>query len=176
MAAHGYSAELVAKGNAILNYDPSATGPKTVLQDMIALLWAEKKCYLVTPSPREVMVHPDNRGRLMLHPIDCHTKGARIMDIGVGTPNGGVAFELCPMSGPLRDNAIAKNEQLVSKSNQLLSELTGAERFLSLATTHCWKFARAVLTGQPTPIQSLQDEHGKLNAALLCSRDTKMNR
>ena len=100
----------------------------------------------------QIMVHKENRNRNMIHPLDCHYKGAWVYEIGCDRSqmSKAVCVELAPM-GPQRITNIQKNKELVSKANGLLAPVNGTEDKLSLSCSHFAAFCKAAVCECDTP-------------------------
>ena len=73
--AHGIAPEIVAEGQAILNYDTKKMRPNTALSLFQALLRRLKIPYMAKLRPRQMLTHPGNRGGLMVSGHEVHKKG-----------------------------------------------------------------------------------------------------
>ena len=77
--AHGFAPEVVAEGQAILNYDAKKMGPNTALSLFQAMLQRLKVPYTVKLRPTQMLVHPGNRGGLMVSGHEVHKKGGKCL-------------------------------------------------------------------------------------------------
>ena len=81
------------------------------------------------------------------------------------------AFEL-PPDGPDRLKHVEFNLSLIARSNGLLAQPTGAERYLTVGAGHTVAFCRACIYNCITPEDSLKDENGKVDLQKVCSDKT----
>ena len=108
----------------------------------------------------EVLVHKDNRSRLMLTPVNCHGRLAGIKAVGCSRAElerHAIATRLCPLK-PYRDLQVDANIQLVNRANNLLAPVNGLERICSLGSSHATAGLKAAFAGVPTPEPSLKSE------------------
>ena len=171
--AHNIPIETVEKGNKILIDKTPLNKTKSNFLEFLRTIGLCRRFDKIDPSL--MAVHPGNRGNIMCQGIDMQKKGEAIMNVGVETPTGGLAVELCSIRGdPLREQYLDANKRMISRSNGYIAPLTGHEAFLSLATSNCFQFARAVKAGCPTPCESLKNGAGCLSADMLQERDANM--
>jgi hypothetical protein len=170
--AHGFAPEIVAEGQAILNYDTKKMGPNTALSLFQALLRRLKIPYMAKLCPRQMLTHPGNRGGLMVSGHEVHKKGGKMFGQGMKTPVGGLAIEIVPVEGDvLRAYHFKANRDLVERSDGLIAPVSGEERFSAMATNHCAQFGKAIEAKCKTPLNALQDKNGDLNKHSLGERD-----
>ena len=77
--AHGFAPEIVAEGQAILNYDTKKMGPNTALSLFQAMLRRLKVPHMAKLRPRQRITHPGNRGGLMVSGHEVHKKGGKCL-------------------------------------------------------------------------------------------------
>ena len=174
---HGYSNELVKEVDEILNQNWDTVGVKTVWKAVLEVLRREKITYLVLRAHCKLfLVHPMNRGGLMLNPFNVHRNGQRIKSVGAdrGELIAAFAIELFPIGSAHRAEQMQKNLDLIKRSHGLLAPMSGEERFLTVGTGHTCGFCRAANHGCKTSEAKLQDTNGCLNAAALKHGDDEM--
>jgi hypothetical protein len=121
---------------------------------ILQALLAHNIAYYTAALPEAFLVHPSNRGGLMLNHFDVHDKGNTMLKIGVQLNKlvDSVAFEISTDPAK-RQHQLEKNRQLVAASNGTLAPVLGGERFLTVGTSHTVAFCKAVnaccLTKQP---------------------------
>lgn len=123
---------------------------------ILKLLVDNNVAYYVNEKPDAFLVHPSNRGGLMLNPFDVHDKGHTMLKVGVQLTklNESVAFELSREAAK-RNHQLLKNKELVTASNSMLASLNGSERYLTVGTSHTVAFCRAVLAECKTSVSEL---------------------
>ena len=104
--------------------------------------------YTAKLKPSQLLVHPANRGGLMVNPHDVWSKGASIGEVGwdlqkVRTP---VAIEI-PPEGSKRKEILEANQQLAEQSNGMLAKPNGHERCCSISCSHTTAYLRCVEAG-----------------------------
>lgn len=104
--------------------------------------------YTAKLKPSQLVVHPANRGGLMVNPHDVWAKGAAIGEVGwdlqkVRTP---VAIEI-PPEGSRRQEILEANQKLADQSNGMLAKLNGHERCCSISASHTTAYLRCVEAG-----------------------------
>ena len=88
-------------------------------------------CELKEVHAKFFLVHMGNRGGLLLNPRDAHKNGAEIKAAGADLEllSNAYCFEL-PRNGPRRAAHIEKNVAFVDRSEGLVAEVNGSERFI----------------------------------------------
>jgi hypothetical protein len=124
---------------------------------MCEMLRKHKMCYKLLAHPRLFMTHYKNRGGLLLSPHNAHKNAAQIKRAGADLEllTNSWCTEL-PDSGKLRETHIQKNSALIQRSEGLLAQLTGEERFCSLGAGHTVAFCKHAVAGGETTLESLQ--------------------
>jgi hypothetical protein len=167
---NGFDTEIIAYINKLIDYNPKTTEPNTAFAAAVREIKKLNLCYVCTPDPAEVMVHPDNRGNKMVSKESRENKARGIATAGVKEPAGGTMFELCPLPGDsLNEFCVRANKEMVERSNGYIAPLNGSERFLSVATSNCYQVARAINACCPTDVTKLQDAGGKMSRSHLAS-------
>ena len=135
----------------------------------INLKWAKLKevllqkglAWVATLPPSQILVHPSNRGGIMLNSWDVHSKGATILQLGASLSKiqESVAIEMSHNPAKQQDQ-VAANTRLVASSHGTLAAPNGKERYLSVSSSHLTAFCRAVTAGcqtqEPTLAQTNQ--------------------
>ena len=138
---------------------------------ILQALIAQNVAYYTTALPEAFLVHPSNRGGLMLNHFDVHDKGKTMLKIGVQLSKlvDSVAFELS--SDPTkRAKQLDKNKELVSSSKGMLAPVSGAERFLTVGTSHTMAFCKAVNAGCVTNVDDLSSTGVLSLSSILASK------
>ena len=128
-------------------------GVNTRLNMILEILKGYGLVYSTTIVPRDVMVHPCNRGSSMINHHDAHQKGSAILQAGVKSDLL-TANSLCVELSTLphvRSQQIEANKKMVASADNMLSPLHGTERFLSIASSHFTQWLRAVEYGASNP-------------------------
>ena len=99
-------------------------------------------------KPCQLLVHPANRGGLMVNAHDVWAKGAAIGEVDwdlqkVRTP---VAVEI-PPDGSRRQEILDANQKLADQSNGMLAKPNGHERCCSISASHTTAYLRCVEAG-----------------------------
>jgi hypothetical protein len=138
---------------------------------ILQALIAQNVAYYTTALPEAFLVHPSNRGGLMLNHFDVHDKGNTMLKIGVQLSKlvESVAFEIS--NDPIkRAHQLARNKDLVAASNGMLAPVTGAERFLTVGTSHTMAFCKAVNANCSTKIEELSSTGVLSLSSILASK------
>lgn len=96
-----------------------------------------------------MLVHPNNRGGLMVQPHDAHANGRVMLEAGLRRElleAGSVCFEMSS-DAVVRESQFEANERLVAASEGLLAPVSRTERFLTVAGSHTAAFFKACVTG-----------------------------
>lgn len=117
--------------------------------------------------PEALLIHPSNRGGLMVNPHDVHAKGFSLLQVGpdLSKIRRSVCFEIT------NQDQVKKNESLAASSN-LLAKPTGKERYLTVSSSHLVSFCRCVLFATKTEhadLAKLCNGHLSLEALLASS-------
>jgi hypothetical protein len=120
--------------------------------------------YRVTIDPNDLLVHPENRGKLPLNAFNVHGNGARIKKAGADPLllNRSTCFEICP-TNPIKEKQLDFNRNAVAQSGKMLAPVKGTERYLSVAGSHAAAFCKAMKNRCLTPQTSLADDGGRLS-------------
>ena len=95
--------------------------------------------------PKHFVMHPANRGKLMLSPHNVHRNAARIH--GVGADLKQLTNALSVEMGKLRAAYMNKNKKLIARSKGLLAEINESERYASLGCGHTVAFCKTAGVG-----------------------------
>ena len=171
---HDIPPEVVAEGNTLICYDASKMGPNTAWSKVEAFLYKHNLMWEETPEAEAVSTHSDNRAGLMCSGEDVEEKGRSIIEVGVKVPQGALAMQLCPLQDPMREVHVANNKLMIERAQGKLAEWTGKERLLTLATSHCSQWSKAVHAKCKTDVPLLQDAGGRLSRAKLEEMDPNM--
>ena len=135
----------------------------------IKILFDHKLAYeLADINPRFFLTHKENRGGLMLSPHNAHRNATRLFLSKAADKKylvNAVCFEL-PASGPLREEHVAKNKQLISRSSGYLAAVSGEERYVTVGCGHTAAFCKQAAVAGKTPSKVLQDEQGRFTIEL----------
>lgn len=104
--------------------------------------------YTAKLRPRDILVHPSNRGGQMVNPFDVSAKGQAICEVGwdckkIREP---VCVEL-PLDAAQRHSIVEANKNLSDQSNGMLAKPTGKERCCSISASHTTSFLKALEAG-----------------------------
>ena len=137
----------------------SKEAPMVTWTAVMAQLDQHGVIYRVVIDPNDLLVHPENRGKLPLNPYNCHGNGARIKKAGADPLllNRSTCFEIHP-TNPLKEQQMDFNRDVVARSNQTLAAVKGTERYLSVAGSHTAAFCKAVKNRCLAPQETLRDE------------------
>ncbi|CAK0894290.1 unnamed protein product [Prorocentrum cordatum] len=171
----GIPADVVAQGKKLMDYDPTKVAPNTAWSRVAAFLEDQGFMREECPEADALAVHADNRGGPMCSGEDVEGKGLKIIEAGAKTPMGALAMQLCPLDDPMRDVHVHNNQQMIARAGGKLAEWTGKERLLTLATSQCSQFSKAVHARCRTSIEKLQDSSGKLAKSKLEEMDPQMS-
>ena len=135
-----------------------------LFQNCMTVLWDFNLPYKNTVHARFVLCHVENRGKLMLSPLNAHRNAATIFLTGADRKqlSNAVAIELAP-NGPDREKNIAANVNLVSRSDGLLAPVNGQERLLSLGAGHTAAWCKLADLGGKTSQECLKDSKGNID-------------
>ena len=105
-----------------------------------------------------------------------HRKGSRILQVGTDPDllSRSVAWELST-NPETKAQQVAFTATLAASCDGLMAEPSGAERFLSTASSHTTRFFKALCAGCRTPEASLANEAGRLSAAFWRAADPKLD-
>ena len=134
-----------------------------VLQACMKTLFEHNLCYQSVIEPKYFLVHKHNRGGLMLSPHNVHRNAANIARVGADLKQltNAVCIELSS-DGPQRETNIAANRRLIEKSEGLLAQINGQERYLTLGCGHTTAFCKSACAGGKTSEPSLQNSDGSI--------------
>ena len=110
----------------------SNKGINQQLEQVIQCLEANSLAYRMTILPKQLLTHPDNRGRTMISFHDVWQKGNAMLAVGI--QKGLLQDAMCSefsKNETKRQMQVEKNQQLVQEANGHLAPLTGEERFLA---------------------------------------------
>ena len=123
------------------------------------ILLGEKLAWKATLVPTSFLVHPCNRSGCFLSPIEVHSKGAHLLNIGLDEFQLGrsTCFELS-QKPEIKEKRLAFNND----SSGYLAACSGTERYLTVSSSHTTAFLKAIQCNCFTPQEQLKDDHGKL--------------
>ena len=127
----------------------SQLGVNTKLEKVLGILSHHGYCFDSIISPKEMMVHPLNRGGSMVNGWDAHMKGKNILLTGL-KPSLLAPSSLCMevhRDVDKRQEQFRRNESMIQQSEGLLGELRGDEKYLTLGNSHWIMFLRAMEQG-----------------------------
>ena len=166
-----YSEGLVKKVQAIIDTDKKA--PVTKWLEVVEVLKAGNIMYTVHDvSPKQLLVHPDNRAKLGVNAFNCHRTGAYIKRVGADLEmlTKATAFELSAVES-CRTHQLGFNEGLVRNAAGMLAPINGGERYASVSCRHTVQFCKAALAGCRTPEASVADSSGNIDVQVLTKDD-----
>ena len=104
--------------------------------------------YSAEPSPKDMLIHPSNRGGRMCNHFGVMSKGQQICEVGwdLKEVRESVCVEL-PVHSQKRLDAINCNVALAANSAGMLAKRFGKERYCSLSTSHTIAFLTALEAG-----------------------------
>ena len=119
-------------------------------------------------SVEKLLVHPENRAQLGVNAHTARCTGGSVLRVGANFNelHKSTCFELSS-NATARDQQLQFNQRLVDGSDGMLANVSGSERFLTVASSHTAAFCRACKAGCSTSIQSLAQD-GKLCLAKVC--------
>ena len=129
----------------------------TKWQKIKQVLQTSGHLYQLQVQPSSLLVHPSNRGGLMLSWLDMHEKGARILATGpeLSKIHQSVCIEVATEKAT-RDKQFKANQDLVNASQGQMSKISGHERYLTLGSSHLSQFCKAVLHNATTEQEDLK--------------------
>ena len=108
----------------------------------------------------QILCHMANRGGLGLNPYNTHKVGARVQSIGADENYLDTVLFSMPPHGPMAEQTISFNQQLVEASCGLLAPVTGKEMYCSVAGGHFAAFCKAAIAGCKTCEPKLKSLNG----------------
>lgn len=153
---------------AILNAD-SKVAINKVFGECLSCLKEHHVSYVLEKvAPQMFFTHPKNRGGLGLSWHNVHRNGQRVYDIGARKDKlvDSLAFEM--QQGEGRAAQTEFNEELIRKSDGLLAQPSGNERYMTVGGGHTTAFCKAAKAGCRTSQTGIADQDGKLNLHKLC--------
>jgi hypothetical protein len=109
--------------------------------------------------PDIILTHPKNRGTLMVHRMDVHVKGQKIVGAGADMSKLTQACAIQFSTDSAAKTAqLDANRRLIEASENMLAPLTGQERLLSLGNGHTVAWCRACNAGCETPFGELTSD------------------
>ncbi|CAE7621309.1 unnamed protein product [Symbiodinium sp. CCMP2592] len=147
--------------------DNTEVQPNRKLDRLVNFLKESQLAYTTTLRPAELLVHPHNRGGRMLNPLDVHSKGQKLLDLGFRPSllTDSIAIELSPLEDK-RNEQIRANTDLSERSNGLLSPVLGSERAMTVSSSHTTAYLKASLMKCKRP-----NSGGSLSLEDECMRD-----
>ena len=115
---------------------------------VMAVLKEHGLCFPAKLLPRDLLVHPSNRGGQMVNGYDVVSKGQAICELGwdINKIREPVAFEL-PHSPEARNKVLEANNKLALQSGGMLPKPFGKERYCSVSASHTTCFLRCLEAG-----------------------------
>ena len=133
--------------------------------------------YKKKAHPDMVMVHPTYRCGLGINAFNAHRNMRNIKQVG-GDLNKLLKSVATEISTEPEKQAvqIEFNEKLIKQSAELLAQLTGRERLMSLSSGHTVAGCRACIHGCRTSEEELKlnKSSGRLDAAALSAKDSAL--
>ena len=131
-------------------------------KDIKKLLLDSGCAYMTRATAESFVIHPANRGGVLLNPMALHQKGKDIVLAGgdVSMLSHATAFELDPVDAK-RQVQLQPMVELASSSS-LVPPVLGKERFATVSCSHTCQFVKAVKLGCKTNEERLQDQAGHL--------------
>ena len=128
--------------------DDQVLAVNTKAAKIITVLAGKGLVYDQVVPPALMLVHCQNRAGKMVNSFDVHEKGYQALKVGWSLEKLGQSycFEL-PQSLEDRDRQVKAMKLLVDSSEGRLAPLTGAERFVSVSSSHMSQFCRSVGAG-----------------------------
>ncbi|CAE7031083.1 unnamed protein product [Symbiodinium sp. CCMP2592] len=147
--------------------DNTEVQPNRKLDRLVNFLKESQLAYTTTLRPAELLAHPHNRGGSMLNPLDVHSKGQKLLDLGFRPSllTDSIAIELSPLEDK-RNEQIRANTDLSERSNGLLSPVLGSERAMTVSSSHTTAYLKASLMKCKRP-----NSGGSLSLEDECMRD-----
>ena len=123
------------------------------LEKVCQQLKTHKMMYFCVLQPQQVLVHPKNRGGIMLGMHDVHHKGQRLLQSGTRVQLLEAHSYAIEMAADMsqRQKQVQSNIDLAQTSDGLLPVPTGEERYLSLGASHSCAFTRCLMQGCVNP-------------------------
>lgn len=136
--------------------DDQVLAVNTKAAKIITVLTGKGLVYDQVVPPALMLVHCQNRAGKMVNSFDVHEKGYQALKVGWSLEKLGQSycFEL-PQSLEARDRQVKAMKLLVDSSEGRLAPLTGAERFVSVSSSHMSQFCRSVGAGCKTEEENL---------------------
>ena len=154
------SKEFVEAFNAI-GANRNKLKPNELYQSCMDCMRNHKVVYKDVLHCRLFLVHPKNRGGLMLSPYNVHRNQLKIHNVGadIRSITNAVAIEMAH-EGKLREEQLASNKSLIDRVAGLLASICGEERYLSVGAGHTVAGCKNAYFGGRTPHKELQAENG----------------
>ncbi|CAE7274592.1 unnamed protein product [Symbiodinium sp. CCMP2592] len=121
----------------------------TKVEKVVQVLTSAGLAYKRREPVTAMLVHPKNRGGLMVQPHDAHANGRVMLEAGLRRElleAGSVCFEMSS-DAALRESQYVANERVVAAAEGMLAPVTRTERFLTVAGSHTAAFLKATVTG-----------------------------
>ena len=105
------------------------------LDTVTGILCQNGLAWKTTCKVQEVLVHPQNRGGQMLSVEDVHSKGAKLLQVGIKKDllSGSVCFAI-GHSDDVKKRQLLTNQQLAEGHPELLAPVVGNDRYLAVLT------------------------------------------
>lgn len=165
------TAEFKAEFEPVLN--KRGVPPMEHFQELLEIIIKHDLMYeLAEMHTKYFLVHLSNRGGLLLSPKNCHKNGADIKRGGADLEllNNSYCFEL-PVAGLRREAHLKANRALVARSEGLVAEVTGVERFVTAGCGHTAQFVKTTDANGITCEESLMRNDGscRIDKQALCT-------
>ena len=141
--------------------------------EMRHLLLAKGVCYKTKCQASNFIIHPQNRGNVLMNPVKMHAKGKMIVDAGASLAmlHGATAFECAP-------DAAIKTAQFepmlkLASAHELVPNVSGNERYMSVSCSNTTQFIKGIQQSIPTCEASLKSSTGHLGPHL-CQGDKEL--
>ena len=136
----------VGKAKALVDDESMAINQKA--SRAMAILVEAGLAYSAKLRPRDILVHPSNRGGQMVNPFDVAAKGQAICEVGWDSKKirEPVCVEL-PFDAVKRHQIVEANRKLSDQSNGMLAKPFGKERCCSISASHTTSFLKALEAG-----------------------------
>ena len=130
------------------------------LDTVTGILRQNGLAWKTTCKVQEMLVHPQNRGGQMLSVEDVHSKGAKLLQVGIKKDllSGSVCFAI-GHSDDVKKRQLLANQQLAEGHPELLAPVAGNERYLAVGASHTSSFFRAVAAGKTSPASAELIDH-----------------
>jgi hypothetical protein len=170
----GSHRDVVAKVNSMLADHSMA--PLTKFLACKQFLLDTKVGRIEKVHSRDMLCHRSNRGGQGINAYNAHKNLAKVHKAGanISLLNQATCVEMHPVTSPQHMLDLQWNRDGVVRAKGMLAEVSGSERFQSLATGHSAASCRAANAGCITPYTSIADANGRIDATVLKSASADM--